>query len=174
MEKDTGGAFGILLDCSSQCGEGKVFLSRCRHWLFIRTLAPAERLSGTRSAPSPLPLSALIHTEIPSALYCGNWLFQGALLVAFCSGAAVFAINLAGASPGWEAASAGLWRALLWGQGFGIDTMGLQPLVGVVWSWCPLWKLHELPSVAVSRAKVGTHQSCLRVSKMFSMKIQHP
>lgn len=142
MEKDWGGAVGILLDCNSQCGAGKVFLSRCRHWLFIRRLAPAERSSGTRSAPSPLPLSALFRTEIPSALYCGNWLFQRAPPVAFCSGAAVFAINLAEVSPGWEAASAGLREGSAQGdRGLGKPPWVWIPLVGGVRRWCPLWKL---------------------------------
>lgn len=100
MEKGRG-ADGILLDCNSRCGVGKVFLSRCRHRLFIRMLAPVEQLSGTRSAPSPLPLSASFCIEIPSALYCENWLFRRALSVPFCSGAAVFAINFAEVSPGW-------------------------------------------------------------------------
>lgn len=82
--------------------------------IYPTVIASGAIVWDTLSSLTPA-LSALWYTEIPSAQCCGDWLFQGALLVAFCSSAAVFAINLAGVSPAGKRRAQGYGRALLWG-----------------------------------------------------------
>lgn len=131
-----GGAVGILLGCSSKCGEGKVFLSICWHWLLIRAI-----VWDTLSSLTPAPLCPPLHRNpISSVLW--ELAFPG-------SPAGCFLLLLCDLL-GWGEpqlgrgdcrAVGGLCSALLWGMGLWGSPLGLDPSGGGVRSWCLLWKL---------------------------------